>query len=340
MCQNWVHQKCTGLSLTNFIYLDKSDSPYFCVNCHSDIFPFQSLSNEDFNDLFTCYRKNSFLSSLQKLPEYFSDSQNSYKPPKNFMTNPAIIMTFFMLDVNIRSLNKNFEKLEDLLTQISKLPDIIAISETKLNNKLNFNLQGYNFIQNNSKTKAGGVGMFIKENINSNLSKFPQLNVLDCEDLWVTVKINNTEKVFGVVYRHPSNNFAQFHTALKHTLITPNKQKLKYYICGDVNINLLDYDIKSNIKEYSDMLFSLGCIPLIKYPTRITQTSSTLIDHIYTNEICQKNTTHIIQDNISDHMPVSILLHNIKHQKAISTDFVRDMKAFDPDEFIIEIPQN
>ena len=118
-----------------------------------------------------------------------------------------------MLHVNIRSLNKNFEKLEDLLTQISNLPDIIAISKTKLNNKLNFGLHGYNFIQNNSKTKAGGVGMFIKENINYNLSKFPQLNVLDCEDLWVTVKINNTEKVFGVVCRHPSNNIAQFHTA-------------------------------------------------------------------------------------------------------------------------------
>ena len=51
----------------------------------------------------------------------------------------------------------------------------------------------------------------------------------------------------------------------------------------------------------------------------------------------KKNTTHIIQDDISDHMPVSILLHNIKHQKTISTDFIKDMKAFDPDEFIIEI---
>ena len=131
-----------------------------------------------------------------------------------------------MLHVNIRSLNKNFKKLEDLLTQISKLPDIIAISETKLNNKLSFNLQGYNFIQNNSKTKGGGAGMFIKENISYNLCKFPQLNRLNCEDLWVTVKINNIEKVFGVVYRHPSNNFVQFQTALEHNLIPLNEKKL------------------------------------------------------------------------------------------------------------------
>ena len=65
------------------------------------------------------------------------------------------------------------------------------------------------------------------------------------------------------------------------------------------------------------MLFSRGGIPLIKYPTGITQTSSTLIDHMCTNKasVCQKSTTHIIQDDISDHVPISILLQNIKHQK-------------------------
>ena len=69
--------------------------------------------------------------------------------------------------------------------------------------------------------------MFIKENMNYNLSTFRQLNVLDCEDLWGTVKINNIEKVFGVVYRHPSNNFVQCQTALEHTLTTLNEKKLK-----------------------------------------------------------------------------------------------------------------
>ena len=50
------------------------------------------------------------------------------------------------------------------------MPDIIAISETKLHSKFCFYLEGYNFIQQNSSTKAGGVGMFIKKsNQKSNL---------------------------------------------------------------------------------------------------------------------------------------------------------------------------
>ena len=96
LCHNWVHQKCTGLCLNNFIYLDKSDFPYFCVNRHSDIFPFQSLSNENFNDFFTCNGENSFLSSLQKLPEYFSDSQNSYITTQKFHEKYCINNDFFL----------------------------------------------------------------------------------------------------------------------------------------------------------------------------------------------------------------------------------------------------
>ena len=37
-----------------------------------------------------------------------------------------------MLHINIQSINKNLERIKDLLVELGKLPDIIAISETKL----------------------------------------------------------------------------------------------------------------------------------------------------------------------------------------------------------------
>jgi len=69
---------------------------------------------------------------------------------------------FFMLHSNIRSLRKNSEKLEELLSDIKKMPEIIAISETKLKTKVNSFIDGYEFIQNDSPTNTGGFGMFIK----------------------------------------------------------------------------------------------------------------------------------------------------------------------------------
>jgi len=56
---------------------------------------------------------------------------------------------FSLLHVNIRSLTKNLEKLEELLAGITTLPDIIAITETRLKISMNFGfrLQGYMITQ-------------------------------------------------------------------------------------------------------------------------------------------------------------------------------------------------
>ena len=40
----------------------------------------------------------------------------------------------------MHSLNKNFEKLEELFTQFNEMPDIIAISETKLSTTMTIHL--------------------------------------------------------------------------------------------------------------------------------------------------------------------------------------------------------
>ena len=56
-----------------------------------------------------------------------------------------------MMHVNIRSLTKNFDDWEELLIEIGKMLDIFVISETKLKAQFRFNLQGYTFIQKDSK---------------------------------------------------------------------------------------------------------------------------------------------------------------------------------------------
>ena len=88
------------------------------------------------------------------------------------------------------------------------------------------------------------------------------------------------------------------------------------------------------------MLFSLGCLPLVKFPTRISNTSSTLIDHIYTNNILYKNTTHILINDLSDHLPVLTLLHTIKNRaKNVCTIHIRDTKNFNSEKFLGDLEE-
>ena len=83
------------------------------------------------------------------------------------------------------------------MTQLGKFPEIIAISETKQHSEFKMQLHGYTFIQNNSNTNAGGVGMFIKETLTFQSLNIYQLNMEGCKDLWITANINNTKKSLG-----------------------------------------------------------------------------------------------------------------------------------------------
>ena len=83
--------------------------------------------------------------------------------------------------------------------QLGKSPDIIAISETKLNCKFNYHLDGYIFEQCNSKMQAGGVGFFIKNSINYEIIADFNLNVEGCEDLWIKISHSNSEKLVAVI---------------------------------------------------------------------------------------------------------------------------------------------
>ena len=107
-----------------------------------------------------------------------------------------------------------------------------------------------------------------------------------------------------------------------------------------ISILICCSDTKTVIKNYSDMLFSLGCLPLIKYPTRIAHSSATLIDHFYSNSITQKTTSHILTEDISDHLPIVLLLSNTNHKTIEQNIIVRDTKNFNTENFLIELSEN
>ena len=55
---------------------------------------------------------------------------------------------FSILHCNIRSLSKNLTLLNDVLLAVKEMPNIIAITETKLaeNSLQNINIPGYKFV--------------------------------------------------------------------------------------------------------------------------------------------------------------------------------------------------
>ena len=77
------------------------------------------------------------------------------------------------------------------------------------------------------------------------------------------------------------------------------------FVYGDLNIDLLKHESHNSTRNFLDMTYSLG--PLIDKPTRITDTSATLIDNIFTNELHHNLTSGILFNDISDHLPIFAL---------------------------------
>ena len=61
-----------------------------------------------------------------------------------------------------------------------------------------------------------------------------------------------------------------------------SKERKECVIMGDMNIDLLEYEShRKKTNDYLENIFAHGFIPVITKPTRICNSSATLIDHIY-----------------------------------------------------------
>ena len=340
LCHKWYHLKCinTQLSLSQFTHYCNADEPYYCYKCVQNTLPFQLQSDEEFHDLF------SFKSETAQNLQHFLKSSppeilSLYKRASDLMQQ-VDNNEFTVLHVNIRSLIKNLDKLKELINAMKMTPDIIAISETWLKpSKLDkICLDGYSFIhspfKNNikkNKSLAGGVGCYVKSNLQcTEFNQDLDNDLTNCENLWLKIAMkNNKEIILGVLYRHPRADINDFQEKLGENICKLNNLKLKYYICGDINIDLLRGSTNIKIQEYIDMLVSLGCSSLVNVPTRISATCSTLLDHLYTNDLENRLSCSVLEYDISDHLPIFFSINSSPQRNQLVPVKIRNMKYFD-----------
>ena len=89
---------------------------------------------------------------------------------------------------------------------------------------------------------------------------------------------------------------------------------------GDYNIDLLNIESHGPTSDYNDTMYSNGFIPLITRPTRITNSSATLIDNIFTNQLSSQfgeSFQGILLTDISDHYPVFYIAKKRRAKKFI-----------------------
>ena len=136
------------------------------------------------------------------------------------------------------------------------------------------------------------------------------------ESQFVKLKISkNRFIIVGNIYRPPQNNVSVFNDQLENILTTINNDPIlnkadDIQIMSDSNIDLLQYNKHVQTNNYFDTLISNGLLPLITVPTRITQTSATIIDHISTSHKSDRYVAGILLSSLSDHLPIFYIREN------------------------------
>ena len=241
-----------------------------------------------------------------------------------------------LLSWNIRSLASNFLQFKDFLNSFQLencFFDIIALSEVwSLRDSNLFQLDNYNMIlKSRVNSNGGGVCFFIRKEIPfkeiKNLSVFEE-KVIESLSLELDLGKNN-KIIVSNIYRtnSPHLNLTQTEQNDRFLDIFSNMQaemsSLKHpsYIMGDLNFDLLKFEQHEKTKVLLENSFANGFLELISIPTRISHTSCTLIDHLYTNDIKTRFESSVIVSDISDHFPICHIIHN--KEKESNPHFVR-----------------
>ena len=158
----------------------------------------------------------------------------------------------------------------------------------------------------------------------------------DIEAVWVTVNLEH-KKPFKVCsfYRPPSSDAEYFEEMLLNFEAALADQEV--IILGDFNLNYVADEIsENNAARYVELL--LNCSQLINKPTRVTLTSSKIIDLIYTSMPEQHHVSGVIPCTISDHyMTYTVLQHQRNKHGATKYVTYRDFKNFDPISFNVDL---
>ena len=168
----------------------------------------------------------------------------------------------------------------------------------------------------------GGAAIFIHNNIDSEVTELSSFcREKDLEICATKIQLISASLLILCVYRSPSGDFSYFLTQLENLLTKLYKPSVPIISCGDFNVNFLDQTSRTIELALLLQFFSLESI--IKFPTRITPDSQSLIDNSFLDKKIFQSQANPVINGLSDHDGQLMLLRDINCPSVKSTPIQR-----------------
>jgi hypothetical protein len=194
------------------------------------------------------------------------------------------------------------------------MPDILCLSEHWLSPHEHTSFQIPDFINTSlyyiTSSAHGGVAVLTRPHIKA--KPFPGIEkhcidkIFECAG--ATLISENNIYITLSIYRSPSGEIEAFLASLEGLLTYASKLMPKAHIllAGDFNIDL--FQTTKSTTNFLDLLLSFQLSQTINSPTRITKSTSTLIDNIFTNLKSSQYTSKTFESGLSDHLALQITI--------------------------------
>ena len=223
--------------------------------------------------------------------------------------------------INAQSLMSCFDEVNLMIKERNL--DILCVSETWLlpHTPDRFvTIPNFNVFRNDSG-RGGGVCIFVKDTLNAKVLTLPinsraEAREVKIEDIFVTVQSCMFPSIIiGCIYRHPkapAESFDYIRNLFRSLCIS----KKNFFILGDINDNLL-----APGNKLKNVIRSHGLTQLIEKPTRVTNTSATLLDVIITNNPKAVSSHDVVPSSVSDHdlITITVNVRKPKRQEVVRT---------------------
>lgn len=210
-----------------------------------------------------------------------------------------------MCNLQIVNLNVNSLRFKtDLLQAELGDYDIICVTETKLNNNISnddISIENFQnpqpFRKDRLTDNGGGVLIYVRDNLIA--KRRSDLEIPELESICIEVVTNRKKIIIMCFYRPPqarANSWDHLETLIDNCIDT----NCSVLLLGDINEDLLSI---SDNHKFSRICERYGISNVINEPTRITPTSSTLLDPILLNNSDILRHSLVLPSFCSDHCP-------------------------------------
>ena len=242
--------------------------------------------------------------------------------------------------LNVNSIYGKSDEVLELLNQFRF--DILFIGESKIDDSVSNDLIShpqYRILRKDRKRGAGGMLVYIRSTITA--YRRVKLEPVGIESICLDVKgSQNVWFLIRACYRSPSKcKFGDFITSCTTAAEHMYAKRKEIIFIGDFNMNKLSSKHSTPSSELSDFCDKFCLSNVIDKPTRVTDTTTSLIDVILVSHVDRMSTSGNLHLGVSDHDLIYVIRkQRLPKPKAKAVEF-RTTKNLDVNSFVKDLEE-